>query len=141
MSGIQALSVRQPWAWAIVAGYKDVENRTRRTNFRGPLLIHAGAAIDPVGFQFLWEMGLHKALPENLLQGGLVGMIEVVDCTRSHESYWAAPGHWHWVLSEPKEFRNVLPCPGRLGMFYPEVSERALGQARRYAITHRRRRR
>jgi hypothetical protein len=139
MADMQALSVRQPWAWAVVAGYKDVENRPRRTNFRGPLLIHAGVELDPDGFRFLWEMGLYRALPDDLLQGGLVGMVEVVDCTRSYESEWAFPGQWHWVLAKPREFKNVLPCSGHLGMFYPEVSERALGQARRHSIGHRRR--
>ncbi|MDQ3956521.1 MAG: ASCH domain-containing protein [Actinomycetota bacterium] len=139
MSEMKALSVKQPWAWTIAAGYKNVENRSRRTNFRGGLLIHAGAELDPAGFQFLWEMGLYKALPADLPRGGLVGMVEVVDCVRGYESEWALPGQWHWVLAHPREFRNVLPCPGRLGMFYPEVSERALGQARRHSIGHRKR--
>ena len=134
---MKALSVKQPWAWAIVAGYKDVDNRSRRTNFRGGLLVHAGAELDPLGFQFLWEMGLYKALPEDLPRGGLVGIVEVVDCTKKYDSEWAFPGQWHWVLDRPQEFRNPLPCPGRLGMFDPDVSERALGQARRYAIRHR----
>ena len=139
MADTQALSVRQPWAWAIVSGFKDVENRPRRTNFRGRLLIHAGLELDPRGFQFLWEMGLNKALPDTLFTGGLVGMVEVVDCTKRYESDWAVPAHWQWVLAKPREFRSLLPCAGRLGMFYPEVSERALGQARRHAIGHRRR--
>lgn len=29
------LSIRQPWAWLIVNGYKDIENRTWPTHFRG----------------------------------------------------------------------------------------------------------
>jgi ASCH domain len=141
MTDIKALSVKQPWAWAIVAGYKDVENRSRRTNFRGELLIHAGAELDPAGFQFLWEMGLYKALPADLPTGGLVGIVEIVDCIQRHDSDWAFPGGWHWVLARPREFRNVLHCPGRLGMFDPEVSGRALGQARRHSIGHRMRNR
>lgn len=36
------LSVRQPWAHAIVTGIKPIENRSWKTSFRGPLLIHAG---------------------------------------------------------------------------------------------------
>ena len=138
MAQMRAISVKQPWAWAIVAGYKDVENRSRQTNFRGPLLVHAGLSLDPIGFQFLWETGLYKALPSALPQGGLVGMVEVVDCIKGYDSEWAFPGHWHWVLKKPRQFRNILPCPGRLGMFFPDVSERALGQARRHSIGHRR---
>lgn len=40
---IKALTIRQPWAHAIFHLGKDVENRSWRTRYRGPLLIHAGA--------------------------------------------------------------------------------------------------
>src|SRR4051794_10687341 len=44
---MKALSVQQPWAWAIVHGGKDVENR--RTGivgtYRGPLAIHASLSM------------------------------------------------------------------------------------------------
>ena len=36
-----ALSVRQPWAWALLFGGKDVENRTWSTRHRGRIWIHA----------------------------------------------------------------------------------------------------
>ena len=39
---MKALTVQQPWAWAIIHGGKDVENRTQAWTYRGPLLIHAG---------------------------------------------------------------------------------------------------
>ena len=42
---MKALTVRQPWAWAIVHAGKRIENRTRRTNFRGRFYIHAGLAV------------------------------------------------------------------------------------------------
>lgn len=42
MSEVRALSVRQPYAWAIASGRKVVENRSQYTAFRGTLLIHAG---------------------------------------------------------------------------------------------------
>ncbi|MBB3041198.1 hypothetical protein [Nocardioides soli] len=40
---MKALTVQQPWAWAIVHGGKDVENRTQAWSYRGLLAIHAGA--------------------------------------------------------------------------------------------------
>lgn len=41
---MRVLTVRQPWAWAIIHGGKDVENRTRNIagSYRGPVAIHAG---------------------------------------------------------------------------------------------------
>jgi hypothetical protein len=42
---MKALSIRQPWAWLIVNGYKDIENRSWATKFRGPVLIHAAKGM------------------------------------------------------------------------------------------------
>jgi hypothetical protein len=39
---VRAITVRQPWAWAIARGKKNIENRSQSTKHRGTLLIHAG---------------------------------------------------------------------------------------------------
>ena len=40
---MRILTVKQPWAWAIIHGQKDVENRTKSLGpYRGPVAIHAG---------------------------------------------------------------------------------------------------
>ena len=43
---MRILTVRQPWAWALIHGGKDVENRLRNIagDYRGPVAIHAGLA-------------------------------------------------------------------------------------------------
>jgi hypothetical protein len=42
LAGIPALSIRQPWAWAILHAGKRIENREWRScKYRGPILIHA----------------------------------------------------------------------------------------------------
>lgn len=43
---IKALSVRQPWAWMVAAGYKTMETRKWSSNYVGPLLIHACGKFD-----------------------------------------------------------------------------------------------
>ena len=43
---MRALSIRQPWAWLIVNGHKDIENRSWRTKYRGPFLVHAGLKVE-----------------------------------------------------------------------------------------------
>src|SRR4051812_30121104 len=37
---MKALTVKNPWAWAIFPAGKDIGNRPRRTNFRGTVAIH-----------------------------------------------------------------------------------------------------
>ena len=39
---MKALTMKQPWAELIISGIKDVENRSRRTHFRGRFAVHAG---------------------------------------------------------------------------------------------------
>jgi hypothetical protein len=56
---LPALSVRQPWAWLIVNGLKDIENRPRRTLHRGPLLIHAGLNLDGYTENTAWVKRKH----------------------------------------------------------------------------------
>lgn len=45
---MRILTVRQPWAWAIIHGGKDVENRSRNIagDYRGPVAIHAAMTLD-----------------------------------------------------------------------------------------------
>jgi hypothetical protein len=37
---LKTLSIKNPWAYLIAYGIKDVENRTWKTDFRGEFLIH-----------------------------------------------------------------------------------------------------
>ncbi len=46
MAEMRALTIRQPWAWAIAVAGKDVENRSWQTSHRGLLAIHAGKGED-----------------------------------------------------------------------------------------------
>ena len=40
---MKTIVVRQPWAWRIVHGFNDIENRSWKTRSRSPLLIEASA--------------------------------------------------------------------------------------------------
>lgn len=51
--------------------------------------------------------------------GGIVGLVEVVDCVRDHFSPWARPDCWHWVLDKPR-LLPMHPCKGSLGLFRVE---------------------
>ncbi|HTV55212.1 MAG TPA: ASCH domain-containing protein, partial [Terriglobia bacterium] len=55
---MKALSIRQPWAWLIVNGFKPIENRSWNTNFRGRILIHASLKVDREG-----EKWVRKTFP------------------------------------------------------------------------------
>jgi hypothetical protein len=120
LSGLRALSVRQPWAWLIVNGFKDIENRSRRTHHRGPLLIHAGSSLDSYAEKIEWVERKHGiSVPLEMDTGGIVGVVDVIDCVESHKSKWFEKGKFGWVLANPRclKFR---PCKGALNLFRPE---------------------
>ncbi len=116
-----ALSIRQPWAWLIVHGGKDVENRQWATRFRGPVLIHAAKGMTKTEYNdcrdFVVREFPHIWLPpmHDLDLGGIVGEAEIVDCVQDSESRWFF-GAYGFVL------RNVRPlqfaaCRGALGFW------------------------
>jgi hypothetical protein len=125
---VKVLSIRQPWAWLIVNGHKDVENRTWRTTLRGPILIHASTAKD--GLEYSWasarvarispvELPAHR----DAERGGIVGVADLVDCRRRNlnaprdeVSPWHEEGCFGFYLAHaaPLPFH---PCKGRLGFF------------------------
>lgn len=116
----KALSIRQPWAWLIVHGIKDVENRNWKTNYRGPLLIHAGQIIDMSAYRYVEEnfSDAIKIPPPDLLDtGGIVGITNIVDCLEDPNDYpWHNPGSYGFLLkgSKPLPF---IPFKGKLGFF------------------------
>jgi hypothetical protein len=134
-----ALTVWQPWAWLIVQGYKDVENRPWATAHRGTLLIHAGRRFDP-DFDWEWVQALlrrdyNAVMPSDPTAyplGGIVGRVEVVACARRGERVdnWT-PGRgfiedspWFtgplgWALRRAQA-RAWTPCRGQQGLFRPD---------------------
>ena len=62
MRELRALTLWQPWAWAIVEGHKDIENRPwapgAALRVGDPFLIHAGMKYDDPDVHNAWGMGL-----------------------------------------------------------------------------------
>src|SRR5438128_12301732 len=83
---LRVLSRRQPWAWLVVNGYKDIENRSWRTNHRGPLLIHASSTLTDFTPEKLDEIERKHGVrvPKDAETGGIVGVVDVVDCVETH---------------------------------------------------------
>ena len=112
---MRALSIRQPFAWLIVAGIKDVENRTRRVSHRGPLLIHASRQRAPTPLREI-EDRFRVAIPEHGLRyGGVIRIAELVECATEHASPWFE-GPFGLVLRNAREL-PFIPMPGKLGLF------------------------
>ena len=122
---LPALSIRQPWAWLIVHGFKDIENREWQTAFRGRFLVHAGQTFTRPQFaevvDWLQELNLcPPTLPTfdelKAQTGGIVGQADIVDCVASSASRWHMPDQHGFVLANPSPLPFRL-WKGRLGFF------------------------
>ena len=106
-----ALSIRQPWCHRILFEGKDVENRDWPTRFRGPVLIHASKTID-TGYR-------DDVRDEGMPLGGIVGVMEIVDCVTEMDSRWFF-GRYGFVIRNAKAL-PFTPCKGALGFFKPPI--------------------
>lgn len=112
---MKALSIQQPWAYLIVNGFKDIENRVWPTTFRGEFLVHAGKAYDNDAHIVLRERGIILPRKELIERGGIVGYAHIVDCVEAHPSRWFF-GPYGFVLAEAKPL-PFRPFRGQLGFF------------------------
>lgn len=116
---MKALSIRQPWAWLIIHGGKNVENRTWHTKLRGRFLVHASKGMTNNEFTqallFCSERGLPMPDRDDMVRGGIIGSVELVDSVDASDSRWYT-GDKGFVLRNPKPL-PFTPCKGRLQFF------------------------
>jgi hypothetical protein len=119
-----ALSVRQPSAWAIIHGGKDVENRSlgsTRAGRMGPgrIAIHAATGMTQAEYDYLvlrWQRdGVRVPRPDTLPRGAIIGSVEVVGIVTDSDSPWFG-GEAGLALRDPVPC-DPIPAPGALGYF------------------------
>jgi len=138
-----ALSIRQPWCWAIFNAGKDIENRDWPTRFRGGVLIHASKgmtkdeyadASDFIGRTMkqpdfdviLKRLGIVPP-PYKMDRGGIIGVVEIVDCIEKSDSPWFF-GRYGFVIRNARPLQ-FTPCKGALGFFKPAIDVTVLQPA------------
>ncbi len=127
---LQVLTIKQPWADAIVFGSKWCENRIWSTNYRGPLYIHAGAAWD--GDEPSPGPGETSAIL------GWVDLVDVVDLevtertdvrrlAQKHglptdrKAMWHLNGPYGWIFARRAVLAKPIPCKGQLKIWHHKV--------------------
>ena len=118
---IKALSIRQPWAWAIIHAGKDIENRSWFSSYRGRFLVHAAKGLTRNEYEDACDCIL-DVNPDLLIpafteipRGGIVGRAEMIGCVSASKSPWfCGPYGFQLANAEPVEF---ISGPGALGFF------------------------
>lgn len=144
---MKALTVKQPWAYLICSGIKDIENRTWKCpqkHIGQRVLIHASKSIelDHVPLSEIYTQDQLFALNERLTEydlctqkfvhSAIVGSVEIVGCTVNHQSIWAEKSEigqdertnewikpiYNWILANHVLFaKPILNVKGALSFW------------------------
>lgn len=143
---MRALTVQQPWAWAIIHGGKDVENRTQAWGYRGPLAIHAGARWSHRGASIVPDLlGDDLAVLQKYRAamygpdqgsispaGAIIGVVQLAGVHHAEpeccDSPWAEQSYdehggrtrrdvVHLILENPRPLPEPVRCRGALGLW------------------------
>ena len=149
---MKAISLTQPWATLVAQGAKRIETRSWKTNYRGPLAIHAsknlpGWVADAVRSEPQFAAALGNLFdPKSRTLGDLPRGCVVATCqlvavyfiscesvgwyvsgdypiTAQERSFGDyTPGRYAWLLSDVKPMRVPIPATGQLGLWEWEQS-------------------
>ena len=124
----RALSIKQPWVYAITHLGKDIENRSWRTKFRGRFAIHA-ARTDAPEEDWLEVFDKHPR-PRYFPIGQVVATADLVECIHPLDKngkayhkvkeYFRSPwyqGRVGFVMRDVRVLREGIPVKGRLGFW------------------------
>lgn len=141
---MKAISIKQPWLHFIAEGWKTLEIRTWRTNYRGPLVLVASAQIDRHWISAATAEAYRSIRYGDLLYGQAICTAELVDCrpmVKADEEaamcYWSPPivktggsvlmGHkaryeqlYAWQFKNVQKI-NPFPVKGRLSFYDVEM--------------------
>jgi hypothetical protein len=133
-----ALTLVQPWAYAVAHLGKDIENRTWKPPARilgERIAIHAGSKCRSDDVEALRELGY--ALPQECQQGAIVATVVVVgwvsesdgfsatltkaEANQALQSPWYHEGHFGWVLRSVRALPRPIRCKGALSLWHAPI--------------------
>jgi len=126
---MKALTICQPFAEMIARGDKLVENREWFTNYRGPLMIHAGKSRS--WLDTMTDDDLADEFGRRIEFGAIVARAQLVACLHierieagqyDKDFPWLKMHHhtngtWCWVLAEVERLPEAIPWKGAQGLW------------------------
>lgn len=139
-----AISLLQPWAWAILHAGKGIENRTwdLPQQFVGRrIFLHAsknvtrrdyGDAVDTIGLLApSVEVPSYADIPKGALVGAVTFTGSIAPSDGIPLERWHFPEQFGWLVHEPRALPEPIPCKGALGFW--RVSESIADRIRELA--------
>jgi hypothetical protein len=136
----RGITIKQPWAECIAAGFKTIENRASFFTYRGPLLIHAGLRTDGAALNDPRVTATLARIPGNrtFAAGAVIAVADLVDvheaveiptltgdpgvcCEPWGERVYSARVAKHLVLANVYRLGKPVQCRGALGLWVPSL--------------------
>ena len=123
---MKAITLTQPWASLVALGWKHVETRSWKTDYRGPVAIHAAKAFPAAGRRFAAEERLVGRLPEILPLGAIIATARLIYVVRTEATDVSplerrlgdfGPGRYAWFLADVEPLSEPVPIRGALGLW------------------------
>ena len=132
---MKVLSLQEPYATFIKEGFKKIETRSWKTNYRGKLLIHAGKSNK-------WLNEISDSRVKRLLEltslnhGKIICQVDLVDCVYMDEQFIDEikknneieyllgiykVGRYAWILDNIKIIDNPIEINGKLNLWEFEM--------------------
>ncbi len=130
---MKIITLKQPWATLVAEGIKKYEFRSWKINYRGKLLIHAGAGVDKE------ELKKFKKYNLDFPKSKILAIAEVEDCLKlddelnkkiiaeKNEVYDnKSRTGYAWKLKNIKKVKVDLEVKGKLGLWTYDINEEEL---------------
>lgn len=137
---MKVLSIKEPHASLLLSPYKNIETRSWKTNYRGPLLLHASKTMPSANGhpEILTLIDLYKNWAKEtgrrtyFLSGFIYARAELVDCVQMTEENirqltidnpsevacgYYSPGRWMWKLENIQPLDSPIHINGQLGLW------------------------
>ena len=121
---MKVLTLKQPWATLVAEGIKKYEFRSWKINYRGKILIHAGAKVDKEAMKKF--AGLNLTFPSKKI----LAEVEIVDClflddelnkkiiSENNIAYGNKKREGYaWMLDNIKKINYEKEINGKLGLW------------------------
>lgn len=143
---MRTLTLTQPWASLVAIGAKRIETRSWRTDYRGPVAIHAGKGLADMSNDeyirlcfsepFRSALGPHYETVKDIPRGVIVALARLVDCDHTYyftdgimNKEWMEQyererefgnydkGRFAWLLADVQRLAQPIPARGALGLW------------------------
>lgn len=143
MNIMKVITLIQPWGSLIALGEKKIETRSWKTDYRGPLLIHAGMKVNICSKKGIFKNVLetHGYTKETLPTGLIIAKCNLVDCLEivqagvcygtlsngmevSGNEYQFGDyqiGRYAWLLKNIELLKDPIPAKGQLRLWEYEI--------------------